>query len=319
MQSQITERRDGVQLRKYFAEEEFYLPSVVYEFSSDRGSDARVNVVETLPADLGPEHVGFHTRLGQKDWELTADRLECETTVEANGEHRTVYALRPELDYDAEEVITEPDGFEVEPAESVAVVGGSPGTFTRSAGSDGGEEEPPAADSLVGRLVAELQAGTVPEDNREALRAELVEASEPPGSVDARIQRLQADVSDLRAYSDAMAAFLDEQGSAEQVIDGFRSRLDAFEAELESVESTLAEHDARLSAFQDQLETIEAELDSVSSELSAVGTDIEELSAELAQFDEQLPVRVGDRLAEIESELDDVSQFTDALEQAIRH
>jgi len=78
----ITERRDGVQLRKYFAEEEFHLPSVVYEFSSDRGSDARVQVVETLPADLEPEHVGFHTRLGQEDWELAADHLECETTVE---------------------------------------------------------------------------------------------------------------------------------------------------------------------------------------------------------------------------------------------
>lgn len=368
MSSEITKLRDGVQLRKRFEDEEFHLPSVVYEFESERADVVAVRVEERLPDSIGPEHIGFHNDIGRDNWELTENSIVCEATIEPGGECEAVYALRPEREYDPDQLTREPGTFTVSQSPSAVVSADQSEAFTRSAGpdddaagsdvdrevatwdddgTDGGTTEGDTADgetaggdatdghgvngatagttqsdgpaSLVDELVAELRDGTASEESRQYLEQAFGSGSLPPGSVDARITQLQADVSDLEAYRNAMEEFLDAYGSPEQVTDTLESRLDAFEAELHDVGSTAADAEAELSSLHDRLRTVEDELDSMSEELSAVGTDVEELSAELSRLDEQASTEgVEERLAEVEAELEEVCDFTDALEKAVQ-
>jgi len=401
MQSELTVRRDGVQLRKYYDEEEFQLPSIVYRFDSERSAAVEVRIVETLPDGIGPADVGFHNELGRDSWTLTENSLVWDGTIEPDGSERAVYALRPELEYDIGALTREPDTFTVNATAGVTAqpAQAEAGGFTRSAGPSGdGEDAEPEGDgstatdrevatweddspaaaesseraaldgategtapdggeattdddgtaatggdepdedasadsdgdaesvssdvrtdeqSLVDRLVTELRAGTVSEENRRYLEQEF--GSQPSGSVDARLNTLQAEVADLAAYTDALEAFLDENGTPEQLTETVEVRLDAVEADLETVEVTVADHEAELSMLREELRGLRDELDSVSVDLSSVADEVEALSADLSDIEGAASTDdIEDRIAEVEDELADVCEFTSALEEALQ-
>jgi len=407
MSSELRARRDGVQLEKYYEDDEFPLPSIVYEFESDRSTAVEVRVAEVLPEGIGPEDIGFHTDLGRDNWSLTAKELVWRGTVEPAGCERAVFALRPDQEYDIERLVDEPDAFDVQVPDPASLPARA-GTFTRSAGSDGEDDpaddedtpdvdrevarwggdgaaaaaadddssdepategtadepatggtaddetsiDPTDGESLADRLVAELRAGNVSTENRRYLQRELG-GVQPRGSVDARLQQLQAKLSDFEAYTDAVEEFLDEGGTAEQLTETVETRLDAFEDDLRTLESTVAElaelqgdvadldeltstvadHESELesldedmssleedlSSVQEGLETVREEVDAVSAELSGVTGTVEELGAELSRLDEEATDGVEDRLAEIEAELEDVCEFADTLQEALQN
>jgi len=407
MSSELRARRDGVQLEKYYEDDEFPLPSIVYEFESDRSTAVEVRVAEVLPEGIGPEDIGFHTDLGRDNWSLTAKELVWRGTVEPAGCERAVFALRPDQEYDIERLVDEPDAFDVQVPDPASLPARA-GTFTRSAGSDGEDDpaddedtpdvdrevarwggdgaaaaaadddssdepategtadepatggtaddetsiDPTDGESLADRLVAELRAGNVSTENRRYLQRELG-GVQPRGSVDARLQQLQAKLSDFEAYTDAVEEFLDEGGTAEQLTETVETRLDAFEDDLRTLESTVAElaelqgdvadldeltstvadHESELesldedmssleedlSSVQEGLETVREEVDAVSAELSGVTGTVEELGAELSRLDEEATDDVEDRLAEIEAELEDVCEFADTLQEALQN
>jgi predicted nucleic acid-binding Zn-ribbon protein len=398
MSSELRARRDGVQLEKYYEDDEFPLPSIVYEFESDRSTAVEVRVAEVLPEGIGPEDIGFHTDLGRDNWSLTAKELVWRGTVEPAGCERAVFALRPDQEYDIERLVDEPDAFDVQVPDPASLPARA-GTFTRSAGSDGEDDpaddedtpdvdrevarwggdgaaaaaadddlpdepatggtaddetsiDPTDGESLADRLVAELRAGNVSAENRRYLQRELG-GVQPRGSVDARLQQLQAKLSDFEAYADAVEEFLDEGGTAEQLTETVETRLDAFEDDLRTLESTVAElaelqgdvadldeltstvadHESELesldedlssldedlSSVQEGLETVREEVDAVSAELSGVTGTVEELGAELSRLDEEATDGVEDRLAEVEAELEDVCEFADTLQEALQN
>ena len=407
MSSELRARRDGVQLEKYYEDDEFPLPSIVYEFESDRSTAVEVRVAEVLPEGIGPEDIGFHTDLGRDNWSLTAKELVWRGTVEPAGCERAVFALRPDQEYDIERLVDEPDAFDVQVPDPASLPARA-GTFTRSAGSDGEDDpaddedtpdvdrevarwggdgaaaaaadddlpdepatgrtadepatggtaddetsiDPTDGESLADRLVAELRAGNVSTENRRYLQRELG-GVQPRGSVDARLQQLQAKLSDFEAYTDAVEEFLDEGGTAEQLTETVETRLDAFEDDLRTLESTVAElaelqgdvadldeltstvadHESELesldedmssleedlSSVQEGLETVREKVDAVSAELSGVTGTVEELGAELSRLDEEATDDVEDRLAEIEAELEDVCEFADTLQEALQN
>jgi len=406
MSSELRARRDGVQLEKYYEDDEFPLPSIVYEFESDRSTAVEVRVAEVLPEGIGPEDIGFHTDLGRDNWSLTAKELVWRGTVEPAGCERAVFALRPDQEYDIERLVDEPDAFDVQVPDPASLPARA-GTFTRSAGSDGEDDpddedtpdvdrevarwggdgaaaaaadddssdepategtadepatggtaddetsiDPTDGESLADRLVAELRAGNVSTENRRYLQRELG-GVQPRGSVDARLQQLQAKLSDFEAYTDAVEEFLDEGGTAEQLTETVETRLDAFEDDLRTLESTVAElaelqgdvadldeltstvadHESELesldedmssleedlSSVQEGLETVREKVDAVSAELSGVTGTVEELGAELSRLDEEATDGVEDRLAEVEAELEDVCEFADTLQEALQN
>lgn len=148
-------------------------------------------------------------------------------------------------------------------------------------GGDTGSAEDPTAgsggsaaiddDSLATVLAAEIRDGAVPAEDLETLRAAL--GTSGGGSTAARVEHLQSRVADLEAYTEALEAFLDEEGGAAAVVDDLRTelattneRLDALESEVAALRAAVDGDEAsaglvaRLNGLEDDVEMLESGL-----------------------------------------------------------
>jgi prefoldin subunit 5 len=163
------------------------------------------------------------------------------------------------------------------------------------------DDSPDESDSLVDRFVAELQAGDVTDENLQYLEQQFGARHSATGSVDARIAQLQQDFADLRAYTTALEEFLDENGSAREVLDDVETRLDSLEEDV--------------SAFSSTVETV----DTHESELSTLQEDVQKLQADVSRIEERLPpADIDDRISDLESDIADMTGFTRTLREAIQ-
>ena len=186
-----------------------------------------------------------------------------------------------------EESDEEEDGEEVEPlnlqdptgssAPAGGVAIGDPTTDGESedseADADGAVSGPDIAtpedgESVAESLAAEIRAGETDEETLDVLRDALgVETSgggaSASSAVDARIQRLQTDVSDLRAYTDALEEFLEENGRGREVLEEVRSEVDRL--------------DERLAAAKEHREQVESSVSSVEEHVGEVEEDVDDV------------------------------------------
>lgn len=139
--------------------------------------------------------------------------------------------------------------------------------------SGGGEE------SVVAALAAEIRNGEVDDDDDlEELREALGVTDDT--STDARIEHLQSQVANLEAYTDALEAFLDEEGDAQAVLEGVREDYETTTERLDEIDEQLAE----LSASVD--DRVDEELDAVRDDVAALQETVGELESELADVAE---------------------------------
>ncbi|PSQ07243.1 hypothetical protein BRC95_04890 [Halobacteriales archaeon QS_5_68_33] len=208
-----------------------------------------------------------------------------------------------------------------------------------------GDEDGDAAsvESLVGALAAELRNGNVDEDDVKLLRKafDIVDDGSG-GSVDARIQRLQTEVADLLAYTDALAEFLDENGTAEQTIEGFREEVESLRSELQEVgelarghEETLSEIDSTVDSVESTVQSLESDVDEVLGDVDAVWSDVDEVEDTVdeveetvegvesdldsleSQVDEIDVEGIRDDIEDIESEIEDLEEWREQLSSVI--
>jgi predicted nucleic acid-binding Zn-ribbon protein len=168
-------------------------------------------------------------------------------------------------------------------------------------------------DSLVSELADEIRNTDVDDDDllelRDALGLDLASAS-----IEARIEHLQSETSDLQAYTDAFEAFLDEEGDAQTLIaearDGYEEtsdRLDAIETELEDARSDL----------DDQLETINETIDErIDSELEEIRSDLESLEQSI-ESESEARTEIESDLADLSAEIEEVTEMRDRLTNAL--
>jgi archaellum component FlaC len=186
------------------------------------------------------------------------------------------------------------------------------GAASGAAAVPAGDEDGDAAsvESLVGALAAELRNGNVDEDDVKLLRKafDIVDDGSG-GSVDARIQRLQTEVSDMLAYTDALEEFLDENGTAEQTIEGFREEVESLQSELQEVgelarghEETLSEIDSTVDSVESTVQSLESDVDEVLGDVDAVWSDVDE---------------VEDTVDEVEETVEGVESDFDSLESQV--
>ena len=178
-----------------------------------------------------------------------------------------------------------------------------------------GDEDGDAAsvESLVGALAAELRNGNVNEDDVKLLRKafDIVDDGSG-GSVDARIQRLQTEVADLLAYTDALEEFLDENGTAEQTIEGFREEVESLRSELQEVgelarghEETLSEIDSTVDSVESTVQSLESDVDEVLGDVDAVWSDVDEVEDTVDEVEETVEGVESD-LDSLESQVDEI-------------
>jgi outer membrane murein-binding lipoprotein Lpp len=160
---------------------------------------------------------------------------------------------------------------------------------------DSAQEVTVEGDSLVAALAAEIREQEVSAADIELLRDAFELVSD--GSTDARMERLQADVADLRAYTDALEEFLDENGTAEQLI--------------EEMESRTADTAERVDDVEDEIESVSDSLDDVEATVSELESDLESVREQVTEEN------VVDRIEEMESAVDDIQEWQKQLKGAL--
>jgi len=197
------------------------------------------------------------------------------------------------------------------------------GAATGTASSENGEgdaegdAETASVESLVGALAAELRNGNVDKDDVKLLRKafDLVDDGSG-GSVDARIQRLQTEIADLLAYTDALEEFLDENGTAEQTIEGFREEVESLQSELQEVGELARGHEEALADVQTTVDGVESTVDSLESELDGVLEEVESVRSEVGDVEESVD-SVEASVDSVESTVDDVEESVEDVETTV--
>jgi len=190
-----------------------------------------------------------------------------------------------------------------------------------SGGSSGGGValEDADVDTLVGALAAEIRNKNVDADDVKLLRKAFDLADDNGGSVDARIQHLQTEVSDLLAYTGALEEFLDENGTGDEIIDEFREQVESFESELEGVREMASGHDESLSSVESTVEEVESSMDSLQSDMDEILADIEAVQSDVESVEgevDDLEAQIGDiDVEDVKADIDDIYDEIDELEE----
>ena len=208
-----------------------------------------------------------------------------------------------------EETVEEDDPSE---AESIGAVGEIDSVV--DAGADGTDESSDmgATDGIAAALADEIRSGDVEEADLAVLRSELDIGI--PRSVDVRIGRLQSSIADIEAYADALAEFIDEEGTAREILDGVDSRVDDVAADIEALNEQVA-------AGEDAREELAADVDHVEGAVSEVGNAVEDLEDDIETLYEEVDdamvgvERTGERVDAVEERVDAVEERLDRLDE----
>lgn len=318
----VVVRSDGVTVEKSYEPDDFPVPAIAFVIRSERDETVDVRLVDQVPEEAEPDDIGFHPKYGAEFWSVEGEMIAFERSFEAGEEYTTVYGLRASETEDLESYLTEPELEDVDPPlpddevddseESVEPLDLSdPGEGDDSSTDDieaaladvdddsGGDVDTDASTvsagggDIVAELAAAVRSGSVDDDDLETLRNALVEGS--GDSVDARIEQLQTDIADLRAYTNALEEFLDEEGEAQVVLDELRSSIDDLRGEVATVAGRAEENSQRIGGVDDQV----AELGETVDDIGGLDDRIEDLV---------------DQVADLEDDLGDVGDVEDSLE-----
>lgn len=170
----------------------------------------------------------------------------------------------------------------------------------------------PADDDLVAALASQLRAGEASTEDVDVLQRALA-ASGGDGSTDARIVQLQSEVADLRSYTNALEAFLDENGDARQLVEDVKGGVERLESELSDLRSQATRTETDIAAVSD-------DLDAVSSEVESAAGRIDELESGVSEFrdhvDESLST-VRDDIDTVESDADEIRERVDDVTESL--
>ena len=146
---------------------------------------------------------------------------------------------------------------------------------------------------VAAELAAAIRTGTVEQSDLETLRSAL--GTGTPPSVDVRLDRLQARVGELDAYTDAFSALINEEGPGEAVftrldaientVASVETRLDAAERAHAALASDLQRTTERLTELTDRLDEVDSLEDRTDEELAALESDIEAIKTQLSEFE----------------------------------
>lgn len=170
--------------------------------------------------------------------------------------------------------------------------------------------------SLTGALANEIRQQNVSGEDLKLLRRALDVAEQKDGANKARIEQLQSDISDLRAYTSALEEFLDENGTGQELIEDFEAELSSFGDRLESIQSDLDANSAEVQSVSEDVEQVSETVSSVDQEVDELGTEVEEVTGTVESLEGEVD-SVHSSVEEFESAIDDVEAQIDSLEESM--
>ncbi|WP_181684559.1 hypothetical protein [Halorhabdus salina] len=365
----VTLSADGITVVKRFEADEFPVPAIAFNITSQRTEPVTVTLTDDVPGDVTVEDLGFHPEYGSEHWTIDEDTITFEREIDADSEYTTVYGIRATGTDDVEKFLTEPTIESVDPPmeaeEDLVEDAGSdvvrdviagdsdsvPGLEDtddeeietldladpneEQAGSESAESGDGATidgvkpGSVAKTLAAEIRQDAVDDATLAVLEEEL-DLGGPGGSggggggdgdgaVDARIQHLQNEVSDLTAYTSALEEFLDENGQGDELIEEFRDRLESFEGDLSSVQRELEAIEGEVGSVQDTVSTHSETVDDVEATVEDLDSTVTDLESQIEDVSEQVgdTSEIDDRLEDIEDTIEDLEAWREQLSSVI--
>lgn len=288
--------RNGViTLRKRVEDGLTEVPAVVYDVSCTTERATRVRLRDGIPGPFEPADITFSDAYHADGWTVEDDEIRFESLIDPETTVRTLFGVDTSDSSALSAFLSEPtvemasgdvadENWGVVSADLVDVTIGDP-----AKGDEAGVRTAvdPAADP-VQQFLEQLEGQSLTEAQQRRLRSAL--GLDSVGSVTARLEHCQRQVSDLSAYVDALEAFLDEQGGGRQLIESFRADVEAVEsrlAELEADLDTTTDEQATLRASVEDLETTVESLAGVADDVAALEAHVEETTTELrAEIDD---------------------------------
>jgi uncharacterized protein YukE len=254
---------------------------------------------------------------------------EPQTVVAGGGDSEETPGSEPGIGTDPEEPAAASEPTDVE-----AGMSGEPGTVseetepptetneTFESGAPEVDDEPveveqsePAsvgfdAGDVVGALAEAIREDEVPEEDLETLQSAF---GGVPNSTQVEIEHLQSRLSELEAYTDALEEFIDEEGTAHELVAGIESDVAALNEELEDVEASVEHAAEDREDIRDRIEDVEAGFDAV-DELEA---DLERLRGDLEALDERVAdtEELAFEVDDLEDDLEDLEEHVDEIEE----
>ncbi|WP_330632035.1 hypothetical protein [Halocatena halophila] len=203
------------------------------------------------------------------------------------------------------------------------------------------EESQPArghTESVAESLAEEIRSGRVDSqtlqtlreslgvDRRQSDRSQRSSNTKSDSSMDARIRRLQADVGDLRAYTDALEGFLDENGEAQVILSDFRKELDDLSPRVNSLETqtnelstTVETVEGDVRSLTGDVDSIQEYVDSLSDDLGTLESDFDTASSDISRLQSRVrrmdnSTATEEELDQIRAELDDLASFRERMQ-----
>jgi predicted nucleic acid-binding Zn-ribbon protein len=176
-------------------------------------------------------------------------------------------------------------------------------------------------------FVNQLESGALSDEDVEALREAL--GVETPRSTATRIEHVESRLTEFEAYIEALEAFIDDNGTADEIIADLEATIDdlsetvaSVEDELEGIREQQADlreavdgHDEALSTVEKRLDGLAGKIDALERTTADQGSRIEDLEAgqadlrsDMVQGRRELRSDLEDGRAELRSDLDERRQ-----------
>ena len=186
---------------------------------------------------------------------------------------------------------------------------------TDGAAAEGGEVTVPD-DSLIGAMAEEIRQKNVSAEDVKLLRRVFEIAAEEGGSTAAKIDQIQSDIADLRAYTTSLEEFLDDNGTAEQLIEEFKEQVEQFEQQLDDVEAALDEQSEQIESVDESVDSMSEEVDSMSEEVATVNEDIDTLDEEVSSVRREVN-GLGNEVEDFEDTMEEIEDDIEELQEKV--
>ncbi|WP_436935003.1 hypothetical protein [Halovenus marina] len=323
---------DGVTVTKRFEEDEFPVPAIAFEFTSDRDESVWVSLSDTVPEGVEVEDLGFHPEYGSEFWMIDDETITFERELDSGDSYTTVYGIRATGTEDVEQFLTEPTLDEVDPPLPEDEQASGAEDIIPKSGDDVVEEAILGDGEIPGLEETEAEiddedVGTLElnDPNSEGTTAEnasdaAVTADSIVSAFVAELREGTAPAEDVKALQQAFAVeSSDSDGSADAKIKqlqtdiadlrAYTSALEEFLEEEGTGQQLIEDFEERLASFEDRLEGMQSDISDQSSDLETALEEVETVSENVESVEREVET--------VEGELDSLTEDIDSVEASI--
>lgn len=193
----------------------------------------------------------------------------------------------------------------------------------RKENPDQSRESEMTSKGVCATLIEELEAGTVPEEDLDALRAYLSAETarsdeEPSRSDELRLSHVQSRLDDLAAYVEMFEQFVDERGTFQEFADEADGAINGIETELEALDDSIDKLRTEQQTANEDIESLRDRLDEREAEFTETVEGFERRQETTASELDRLETELEAELDEIRTKLDQFERLAEALESVFR-